>query len=129
MYSRIKELRKEMGLSQTEMGRLLGIQQRTLSSYECGINDIPTAVLIRLSAVLNTSIDYLLGQTNMKRRYPPADFDAVLADEEINKATKRTRRASPQAPSKYMNLEKEYKTSEDTNSSKAADIDKDIDKS
>ncbi len=33
-------------------------------------NDIPTAILIKLARFHNTSIDYLLGETNQKKRYP-----------------------------------------------------------
>ena len=38
------------------------------SKYETGENDIPTQILIKLSNFYNTSIDYLLGQTNNPKR-------------------------------------------------------------
>ena len=39
------------------------------SKYESGANDLPTDVLIQLSNLYNTSIDYLLGQTDNPNRY------------------------------------------------------------
>ncbi len=48
---------------------MLGMSQTGYSKYETGENDIPTAVLIKLSRFYNTSIDYLLGETAEKERY------------------------------------------------------------
>lgn len=49
---------------------MLGMSQTGYSKYETGENDLPTAVLIKLAAFYNTSIDYLLEQTDNKNRYP-----------------------------------------------------------
>lgn len=48
---------------------MLGMSQTGYSKYETGENDIPTAILIRLSRFYDTSVDYLLGETNRKQRY------------------------------------------------------------
>jgi len=48
---------------------MLGMSQTGYSKYETGENDIPTDVLIKLAKFYNTSIDYLLGQTDSKRRH------------------------------------------------------------
>lgn len=48
---------------------MLGMSQTGYSKYETGENDLPTDVLIRLSKFYNTSIDYLLGQTDRRERY------------------------------------------------------------
>jgi len=49
---------------------MLGMSQTGYSKYETGENDIPTVVLIKLARFYNTSIDYLLGETDNKERYP-----------------------------------------------------------
>ena len=49
---------------------MLGMSQTGYSKYETGENDIPTSVLIRLSRIYQTSIDYLLNQTDQISRYP-----------------------------------------------------------
>ena len=72
MYSRIRDLREDKDMNQTELAKLLGMSQTGYSKYETGENDIPTSVLIRLSQIHNTSIDYLLGVTNVKEPYPRA---------------------------------------------------------
>ena len=46
--------------------------QTGYSKYETGENDIPTAILIALAKLHNTSIDYLLGLTNVREPYPRA---------------------------------------------------------
>lgn len=68
MYRRIRDLREDRDLTQTQIAKYLGMSQTGYSKYETGENDIPTAILIKLSDYYDTSIDYLLGQTNIKKR-------------------------------------------------------------
>ena len=70
MYPRIRNLREDRDMNQTQVAKMLGMSQTGYSKYETGENDIPTGILIKLADFYNTSIDYLLGQTNEKRRYP-----------------------------------------------------------
>ena len=66
MYSRIRELRKELGLSQEKMAQRLGMSQTGYSKYETGENDVLTA----LAEIFQTSVDYLLDLTDISRPYP-----------------------------------------------------------
>ena len=68
-YKRIRDLREDKDMNQTELASLLGMSQTGYSKYETGENDIPTAILIKLAKLYNTSIDYLLGETDNPRRY------------------------------------------------------------
>jgi len=70
MYSRIRDLREDKDMSQTQIAKMLGMSQTGYSKYETGENDIPTAILIKLARFYDTSIDYLLGQTDTRQRYP-----------------------------------------------------------
>ena len=70
MYPRIRDLRQDRDLNQTQVAKMLGMSQTGYSKYETGENDIPTEILIKLSRFYNTSIDYLLGETNCIDRYP-----------------------------------------------------------
>ena len=45
---------------------MLGMSQTGYSKYETGENDIPTAILIKLADLHDTSIDYLLGRTDKR---------------------------------------------------------------
>jgi transcriptional regulator with XRE-family HTH domain len=69
MYPRLRDLREDRDLNQTTVAKYLGMSQTGYSKYETGENDIPTAILIKLARFYNTSIDYLLGETNDPRRY------------------------------------------------------------
>ena len=65
-YKRIRDLREDKDLNQTEVAKILGMSQTGYSKYETGENDIPTAILIKLADFYKTSTDYLLGRTDKK---------------------------------------------------------------
>ena len=69
MYSRLRDLREDRDLNQTQVARMLDMSQTGYSKYETGENDIPTVVLIKLARFYNTSVDYLLGETDDPQRY------------------------------------------------------------
>ena len=68
MYQRIRSLREDRDLTQTQIAQMLGMSQTGYSKYETGENDIPTAVLIKLSRFYQVSVDYLLGETDNPKR-------------------------------------------------------------
>jgi len=69
MYRRIRDLREDKDLSQTEIAKILGMSQTGYSKYETGENDIPTDILIKLADFHETSVDYLLGRTSQRKPY------------------------------------------------------------
>lgn len=69
MYPRIKNLREDSDINQTQLAGYLGMSQTGYSKYETGENDIPTQVLIKLANYYHTSIDYLLGLTDNRKPY------------------------------------------------------------
>ena len=69
MYPRIRDLREDRDLNQTQVAGMLGMSQTGYSKYETGENDVPTHVLIKLARFYDTSIDYILGMTDCKQRY------------------------------------------------------------
>lgn len=69
MYRRIRDLREDKDMTQTQIARMLGMSQTGYSKYETGENDIPTQVLIKLAKFYKTSVDYLLGETDNPKRY------------------------------------------------------------
>lgn len=70
MYKRIRELREDSDLLQKDLAEYLHCTQVAYSRYELGTRDIPTEVLISLAKFHNTSVDYILGLTNVKATYP-----------------------------------------------------------
>ena len=69
MYKRIRDLREDRDLSQTELAKILNMSQTGYSKYEVGTNDIPTKILIQLAKLYDTSVDYLLGITDEIKTY------------------------------------------------------------
>lgn len=69
MYKRIRDLREDKDLTQQQLADNLNISQATYSRYESGNLDVPSSVLIRLSEFYNVSIDYILGQTDISKRF------------------------------------------------------------
>lgn len=66
MYTRIRDLREDLDMTQTEMAKILHCSQQAYSQYELGKRDIPTEVLIRLARFHHTTIDYMLGLTDCR---------------------------------------------------------------
>ena len=62
-YKRIRDLREDRELTQKEIASHLNCSQQVYSNYELGQRDIPTDVLIKLSAFYKVSVDYILGIT------------------------------------------------------------------
>lgn len=73
MYERIRNLREDKDLTQTQMAEYLNCSQRIYSNYERGDVDIPTSILIKLADFHNTSTDYLLNRTDQKEAYPKGE--------------------------------------------------------
>lgn len=69
MYQKIRDLREDKDLTQTQIAKILNCSQRIYSNYERGEVDIPTQVLIKLAEFHGTSVDFLLGLTDEKRPY------------------------------------------------------------
>ena len=67
MYIRIRNLREDADMTQTEIAKVLNCSQRVYSNYERGDLDIPTEILIKLANFHNVSVDYILNRTNNKR--------------------------------------------------------------
>lgn len=67
IFHRIRDLREDADLSQTELSRHLNISQRAYSHYENGTRDIPIGILIAIADFYDVSIDYLLNRTDCER--------------------------------------------------------------
>lgn len=76
--NRIKQLREERGLLQSEIGTYLGITGNAVGFYENGKRDIPTEVLKKLSDYFDVSIDYLLGKSDVRNPKHENDINEEL---------------------------------------------------
>ena len=67
--NRLRDLREDKDLRQSQLATMLGISQTTYSRYETEELNIPVDTLIKLAKYYNTSIDYLVGFTDKKAPY------------------------------------------------------------
>lgn len=80
--NRLKDLRLERGLLQSDIARVIGKSERTVGFYETGERDMGTETLSKLSTFLNVSIDYLLCKSNIRN---PEKLDKDLLNIGLNK--------------------------------------------
>lgn len=66
---RLQELRKDRGISQAEIAKLLGVTHYTISSYECDRSDPDDNIKIILAKFFDVSLDYLLGLVDEQYSY------------------------------------------------------------
>lgn len=60
--NKIRQLRKERGLSITKLAEAIGVSYQSLRKYEVGERNPPITVLIALADYLDTTVDYLVGR-------------------------------------------------------------------
>lgn len=63
---RLRELRETKKLSQLKLGMLLDVAQETISGYEIGRSEPNLEMLVKLADALDTSVDYILGRSDVK---------------------------------------------------------------
>lgn len=66
---RLRELRKQKGISQLKLAMDLSMNQNTISRYETGEREADYKTLIKIADYFNVSIDYLLERSNNSNRY------------------------------------------------------------
>lgn len=67
---RLKDLREDSDLTQSNLANYLHIKQNTYSQYENGQRQIPLELLVALANYYDTSIDYIVGLTDQRKPYP-----------------------------------------------------------
>lgn len=92
---RLRILRKEHLLTQTDLGKSIGVSASTIGMYEQGRRDPDSDTLTRLANYFNVSTDYLLGNTDIEK--PNSTAARPLTLEEKERAIKEWLRAIAQA--------------------------------
>lgn len=65
MNKRLKQLRKEKGLTQKEVAFALGIALTTYANYEQGTREPSIETIIKICKYFDVSSDYLIGLTEI----------------------------------------------------------------
>jgi len=87
---RIKELRGQKKLTQTELGKLVGLTYIQIGRYETNKSNPSADVLHRLAAALDTTTDFLMKGTEDEA------VAAQLTDKELLKQFKQVEQLSPE---------------------------------
>lgn len=66
-FSRLRDLREDKDMNQTQVAKLLFTSQTVYSRYERGVLTIPVEHLLILADFYDVSTDYILGRTNNKK--------------------------------------------------------------
>jgi len=62
-------MRIDRGLTQKEVAKVINVKQNTYSQYEIGVLNYPLDVVIKLAEFYETSVDYLVGLTDVPVPY------------------------------------------------------------
>lgn len=78
----LKKLRQERNLSQQQLADILHISQQSIHKYENNISDPDINMLKTMAAFFDTSVDYLIGNTDIRSRIEPKYETMLNSDEE-----------------------------------------------
>ena len=81
---RIKSLRKEKGLTQEELGKLINVTKVSICCYEKESRMPTLETLIALSKVFNVDINYFLGNDTYVVAEDDSKYGLMFAEEEID---------------------------------------------
>lgn len=96
---RIKELRKDKGLTMKQFGEQIGMAESTISLYEAGKRQPDIETLNKIANYFNVTTDYLLGRTDDRN-------SRIIEDEPIiiRRLRKGTDKMDEKQQEKMMNI-------------------------
>jgi transcriptional regulator with XRE-family HTH domain len=78
---RIRDLRNEFGLTQEELGKKIGQTKSNISKYETGSLEPGIDTLRELAKIFNVSLDYLMGESDIRNPYVEMSIKEEYKDE------------------------------------------------
>ena len=81
MIKRLKELRKEKHISQQELADAIIVTQQSVNRYENHDVEPGIETLIKMAKFFNTSVDYLIGNTDVNFKSGRYDIDMLSENE------------------------------------------------
>lgn len=77
---RIRDLRKQKRMSQTELAKSAGVSQTTVTAWETGKAETSSSAVSKLADIFNVTNDYLLGRPNKQETKKD---DVELSDDDV----------------------------------------------
>ncbi|MCM1466812.1 MAG: helix-turn-helix domain-containing protein [Alistipes sp.] len=66
-FKRLRDLREDADLTQTELSKHLNVSKRSYSHYENGTRNIPVDIIVSIADFYDVSVDYILERTNNRK--------------------------------------------------------------
>ena len=73
MLPNLSKLREEKKISQAKLGEIIGVTQPTINKYENHDNQPDFDTLKKLADYFETSVDFLIGHTDIRRKIEPTE--------------------------------------------------------
>lgn len=81
MLNNLRKLRLEKGMSQQKLAEMTGVTQQAVNKYENHNVQPDLSVLIKMADIFETSVDHLIGNTDIRRRIENTEPYSLNADE------------------------------------------------
>ena len=79
---RLRAARLKVGMSQTDLGKALGVSFQQVQKYEKGVNRIDLNRMIEIAKALKINLEFFTGAVTFPRSEEEAQFDAIMASRE-----------------------------------------------
>lgn len=80
IYKRIKDLREDRDLKQSEIAKILNTTQSYYAQYENGKRQIPFERMVDIAEFYDVSLDYIAGRTNDKKGLSKSNMSSKETD-------------------------------------------------
>lgn len=81
MVQRLKELRQNKKISQQQLADIIGVSQQSINKYENHNIEPDISLLIKFADFFGTSVDYLIGHSDINRKIEPVSPYDLNTDE------------------------------------------------
>lgn len=102
--NRLKDLREEKDLKQKEVCKIINKSQVAYSQYETELYNISNNYLIKLAKFYNTSIDYILYRTDIRKSYIPIQNKKAMGNENMLKTLRKENKKTQKQIAKELNM-------------------------
>ena len=81
MLKNLKKLRKNAGISQKQLADSIGVSQQSINKYENHRIEPDIDTMVKIADYFETSVDYLIGHSTIRRKIESTQEYALNADE------------------------------------------------
>lgn len=83
MVKNLKKLRLEKGISQQQLAEIIGVSQQSIYKYEAQNVEPDLFILTSLADYFSTSVDYLIGHSDIRHKIEPVEPYELNRDESL----------------------------------------------